>query len=45
MHIRENSDKIISDARDYDIMCEINYFMIRLELDEKFVFNFILESR
>jgi len=38
------SEKILLDARDYDIMCEMCYFMIKLELEEKFVFNFILEA-
>lgn len=26
------SEKIIADARAYDILCEMNYFMSRLEL-------------
>ena len=27
----------------YDIVCEMNYYMSRLELKEKFIFDFIIE--
>lgn len=36
------SEKIIADARAYDILCEINYYMSRLELSEKFIFDFMV---
>lgn len=37
------SEKIITDARMYDIACEMNYYMARLQLKEKFIFDFIIE--
>lgn len=39
---RIRSEKIIADARAYDILCEINYYMSRLELAEKFIFDFMV---
>lgn len=36
------SEKLIQDAKVFEILCEINYYMTKLELEEAFVFDFML---
>ena len=36
------SEKLITDSKVYEILCEVNYYMVKLELDNDFMFNFIL---
>jgi hypothetical protein len=36
------SEKLIQDAKVFEILCEINYYMTKLELEETFVFDFML---
>lgn len=41
---RNKNDKIVNDAKAYEILCEVNYFMSRMEIDEKFVFEFVVHA-
>ena len=38
------SEKVIIEAKVYDIVCEMNYYMARLELKEKFIFDFMIQT-
>ena len=34
---------MIQDAKEYEIVCEINYFLSRLEIKEKLIFETIVK--
>jgi hypothetical protein len=35
---------VIQDSKVYEIICEINYYMAKIQIEETFIFDFILQQ-
>ena len=41
---RIRSEKVIQDSKVYEIICEINYYMAKIQVEENFIFDFIISQ-